>query len=320
MAAGNFTHEIKRELLRNGFESACCKTAALSAFLRTTGSVVRRGGLVGFEFLTESEDVAEFFISLLEDIFGAELKVVQAAPDSRNGRDRLCFECLSARSLYILSELGIAERAGEEISLKLDIDPYIVENDCCKRAYIVGAFLGTGSCSLPREDSRAGYHLEIIFSNRFLADGFCDLLAQFEILAKCVDRKGSRVVYLKSRESISDFLHLAGAESALEKLEELAVRRDERNRINRQSNCAQGNIDKSVLAAVRQVRAIETIEETVGLDALDAPLRAVAEARLADKEGSLKELAAATNLSKSCLNHRLRRLVQLAGELSEEEI
>lgn len=318
MAFWNFTHEIKRELLKNGLENTCCKTAALSAFLRTTGSVVRRGGTIGFEFLTESEDVAEFFISLLEDIFGADWKVVQASPDSRNGRDRLCFECISERSLYILTELGIAERAGDDISLKLDIDPYLIENDCCKRAYIIGAFLGTGSCSLPKEEQRSGYHLEIIFSNRFLADDFGDLLAQFEILAKCVDRKGARVVYLKSRESISDFLHLIGAESALETLGEVAVRKDVRNRINRVANCMQQNYDKSVLASVKQVQAIEAIEQIVGLDSLDANLRAVAEARLADKEASLKELSERLGLSKSCLNHRFRRLVQLAAELSED--
>ena len=319
MAGINFTNEIKRELLKLGFESACCKTAALSAFLRATGSIERRGGETGFSFVTESEEVAEYFIALLEEVFGAELTVVQATADHRNGKDRLCFECIGSRSLYILNELGIAEYEGEELILKMHIDRYLLENDCCKVAYIKGAFLGSGSCSLPREDSGSGYHLEIIFSNRFLADGFADLLAQFDILAKCVDRKGSRVVYLKSRESISDFLHLIGAENALHSLDMLTVRRDERNRINRVANCMQQNTDKTVVAAVRQVRAIEGIESTVGLDALDAGLREVARARMQDKEASLQELAARLGLTKSCLNHRFRRLMRIAEELTEEQ-
>ena len=92
MSKGNFTVEIKKELIRKGLENACCKTAALSAFLRTTGSILRSGSSIGFEFVTESEYIAEFVISLLEDVFGAELKVVQATADARNGRNRLVFQ------------------------------------------------------------------------------------------------------------------------------------------------------------------------------------------------------------------------------------
>lgn len=149
MSAGNFTAEIKREIIRAGFENTCCKTAALSAFLRVTGSVVRSGRFTGFEFVTESEQSAEFAVGLLEEIYGAELQVVEAAEDARNGRNRLAFRCLSERSLFILTELGIAEISGENVSLKFDIDRYLIENECCKKAYIKGAFLGSGSCTLP---------------------------------------------------------------------------------------------------------------------------------------------------------------------------
>lgn len=316
----NFTGEIKREIMKNGLENACCKTAALSAFLRTTGSLIRSGDRFGFEFVTESEDVAAFFIEILEALYGAELKVEQAATDARNGRDRLVFSCLSDRSLYILGELGIAERGEDSVEFRLDLDKYVVENHCCEIAWIKGAFLGSGSCSVPKlEDARSGYHLEIVFSNKFLADDCCRLLAVNEILARCVERKGAFVVYLKSRDSISDFLYLAGAENALAKLNKLTDIKDEKNRINRVANCLQKNYDKSVLASVKHIQAIERIDALVGLAALDAPLREAAAARLADKEASLKELAERLNVSKSCLNHRLRRLVKLSNELNGEE-
>ena len=215
MAAVNFTREIKREIVRRGIENACCRTAALSAFLRVTGSVLRSGPRIGFEFVTESERTAEFVIGMLEDLFGAELKVVRAEADVRSGRDRLVFQCLSDRSFYILCELGIAERTGDAISLKMDIDRYMIENDCCKRAYIIGAFLGSGSCTLPKiVDARSGYHLEIVFSGQKIADSFLELLARYEILAKYVERKGTYVVYLKNLGAISDFLDLVGAEGA----------------------------------------------------------------------------------------------------------
>lgn len=319
MAKGNFTVEVKKELLRKGLENACCKTAALSAFLRTTGSVLRSGSQIGFEFVTESEYIAEFIISLLEDVFGAELKVVQATADARNGRNRLVFQCLSSRSLYILSELGILSGNSGEFTLNLGIDRYLIENECCRRAYILGAFLGSGSCTVPKmEDARSGYHLEIVFSGKTMADDFCEILAEYEILAKCVIRKGASVVYLKSRESISDFLSLLGAEKAIEKLYELAEEKDVRNHINRVANCLQKNLDKSLEASVKQIQAIRTIDSVIGLSELDDTLRETAIARLADKEMSLKELAERLQISKSCLNHRLRKLVKIAEELSEE--
>lgn len=319
MAKGNFTVEVKKELLRKGLENACCKTAALSAFLRTTGSVLRSGSQIGFEFVTESEYIAEFVIALLEDLFGAELKVVQATADARNGRNRLVFQCLSSRSLYILSELGILSVNGEELMLNLGIDRYLLENECCRRAYILGAFLGSGSCTLPKmEEARSGYHLEIVFSGKTVADDFCEILAEYEILAKCVFRKGSSVVYLKSRESISDFFSLLGAEKAIEKLDERAEEKDVRNHINRVANCLQKNLDKSLEASVKQIQAIRTIDSVIGLSELDETLRETAVARLADKELSLKELAERLQVSKSCLNHRLRKLVKIAEELSED--
>ena len=319
-ASHNFTGEIKREIMKAGFENACCKTAALSAFLRATGSIIRSGAQIGFEFITESEAIAAFFISLFEDLFGAELRIVQALTDNRNGKDRLAFQCLSDKSLYILAELGIVERGeGDTVSLKLEIDRYLVENECCKLAYIKGAFLGSGSCSLPKlDDARSGYHLEVVFYNKLLADGYCDLLAEYEILAKSVERKNSRVVYLKSRESISDFLALVGADGALKKLIELADKKDERNQLNRIANCMQMNFDKSVQASVKQICAIEIIKSTIGLEGLDPALREAANARLADKEGSLKELAEQLGITKSCLNHRLRKLVKIAENIGGE--
>lgn len=318
MRVQNFTEEIKREVVKAGFENACCKTAALAAFLRTAGSIVKSGDTIGFEFITENDFIAEFFIGFLEDLFGAELKIVQATTDSRNGKDRLVFRCLSDRSLYILEQLGIVRYEDDAVGLLPGVDKYVVENDCCRLAFIKGAFLGSGSCVLPKEEgSRTGYHLEVILFNRQMADDYCEILAEYEILARCVERKGAFVVYLKSRESISDFLALIGADKALEKLDALASRKDERNNINRVANCMQSNLDKSVQASVRQIRAIEAIRETVGLDCLDEPLRRVAEARLQDKEASLKELAEGLQVSKSGLNHRLRRLEKIAEDLTE---
>ena len=315
----NFTYEIKREIIKNGFENTCCKTAALSAFLRATGSIVAQGSHIGFEIVTESENIAEFFVGQIENLYGAELKIVEVGTDSRNGRERLVLDCVGEESFHILTELGLAEFDGEGIKLIMDIDPYLIENDCCRCSYIKGAFLGSGSCILPKEDEgNTGYHLEVVFFNKALADGFCEVLAQFDVLAKCVQRKNTCVVYLKSKDSISDFLQLVGAEDCLKKLDELAERREVRNNINRVANCMQKNYDKSVLASVKQIRALEVIESVIGIAALEPALQIVARARLEDKEASLKELSERLMLSKSCLNHRLRKLIKISEDLTEE--
>ena len=314
----SFTGEIKQELVKKGFENACCKAAALSAFLRVTGSVVRSGDKLGFEFVTESERIAEYFIGVAEELFGAELQIVQAGTDRRSGRGRLVFRCLSERSLYILFELGIAEREGNGVALKFGIGDYILENPCCKRAFIAGAFCGSGSCSLPKDSAAGGYHLEVVFSYPALAEEFCELLSGFDVLARCVPRKNDFVVYLKSRESISDFLSVVGAERSLAALDALSLQKDTRNHINRIANCLQKNYDKSVLASVSQVQAIERLQEAGVLDQLEGGLRQAAEARLADKEATLSELAGQLGVSKSCINHRMRKLLKTVEELSEE--
>lgn len=320
MGSENFTAEIKRELIRGGPENACCKTAALAAFLRTTGSIVYSGGVLGFEFVTESETVAEYFIGLAEEMFGAELKIVQAGTDSKNGRGRLVFSCVSDYSVYILEELAIAVREKEGVIVNFGIDPYLLENDCCARAFIMGAFCGAGSCVLPSEAGLStGYHLEIAFTHEDLAGQFVGLLAENNLLAKTVRRKNQSVVYMKSVESISDFLYFLGAKKALKKLGEVAVRREERNNINRAANCMQKNCDRSALAAVRQVRAIEKIQREGRTGELDKALAETARARMEDKEATLAELAAKLHVSKSCLSHRFRKLISMAEEKEEKE-
>lgn len=315
MGNGNFTGEIKRELIRNGLENACCKTAALAAFLRTTGSIVYSGGALGFEFVTESETVAEYFIGLAEEMFGADLKIVHAGTDSKNGRGRLVFSCVSAYSAYILEELAIAVRGEGGVTVSFGIDPYLLENDCCARAFVMGAFCGAGSCILPNEAGQStGYHLEIAFTHEDLAEQFVSLLAVNNLLAKTVRRRNHCIVYMKSVDSISDFLSFLGAGKALKKLGAVAVRREERNNINRAANCLQKNYDRAVLASVRQVRAIEKIEQEGRMGELDEALAETAKARMENKVATLAELAAKLGVSKSCLSYRFRKLIAMADE------
>lgn len=316
----NFTEAIKYELTSVPVNDTCCKRAALSAFIRTSGSVISRQNKFGFEIVTENEGTAEYISDLLESSFGLHLTVSGAKFDVLSGRDKLTFECVGEDAQKLLVDLGIVSISEDGAYLNFGIDEKVIEKDCCKAAYIKGAFLGGGSCTLPDEDalSRTGYHFEIVFSNKVAASDFCELLCSFEILAKLVARKDSAVVYVKSKEVISDILNVISAYDCLEKLNKIVELKDRTNNENRVNNCSVSNIDKTVTASVKQVRAITVIADTIGLQSLDKLLFDVAEARIADKNASMQELAERLNISKSCINHRMRKIFELAESLDED--
>lgn len=316
----NFTEEIKSEITSTPLEDKCCKLALISAFVRTSGSVISKNGEYGFEIVTENESTAEYISDILESAFSLHLTVTGAKFDVMSGRDKLTFECVGGRALKFLIELGIIVENKDGLMINLGIDEKLVEKECCKAAYVKGAFLGGGSCTLPEAEtySRTGYHFEIVFYNKVTASDFCDLLCDFEILAKLVARKDSAVVYVKSKEVISDILNVISANFCLEKLNKIVELKDRTNNANRVNNCSVSNIDKTVTASVNQVRSIDIISGTVGLQSLDKLLFDVAEARLADKNASMQELAERLNISKSCINHRMRKILELAKSLGKD--
>ncbi|MDE7086731.1 MAG: DNA-binding protein WhiA, partial [Clostridia bacterium] len=266
-----FTEELKNEINNINLDSECCRTAFLSAFVRTSGSIVSENGRYGFEIITENERTAEFINDLFSKQFGVTLTVTDAHFDTKSGRDKLKFACVDDNSWQILQKLGIIKVNKGGIALIFGISDEIISKDCCKAAYISGAFLGGGSCTLPEEQtySRTGYHFEVVFSNRITASDYCELLCDFEVLAKMVTRKDSAVVYVKSKEVISDILNVMQAHNCLKKLNKLVEKKDKSNNENRVSNCSVSNIDKAVTASVAQIKAIEIISQTIGLKGLN---------------------------------------------------
>jgi DNA-binding protein WhiA len=309
----SFTADVKKELVARGIKggkSPKAKRAAFSAFIRTSGTLGFSDGAPAFFLVSETETVAEFFMETFAEIFQAELLITRAAKDKKNGRDKLIMQCPAFLTAAALKKLGITKSQG---GFRDGILPSLVNEEESAIAYIKGAFLGGGSCILPSGNG-AGYHLEFVFSEKKTAWDFCKLLQDFELIAKLVERKDTFVAYIKSKEMISDFLSVIGAENSLKKFADFVEKRDEANRDNRAKNCMAGNADKSAIAAVKQVVALKKLEETKFKD-LSEELASVARARLKNPTMSLKELAKLTGVSKSCLNHRIRKLMEIAGEL-----
>ena len=320
----NFTSDIKKELIANSLKAwqkskaqevaETCKRSALSAFVRTSGELEILEGLPSFYIVSETENVAEFFISLFMELFQVELSVSNATMDKKSGRDKLILRCPSKEARRILQTLELL-RKSEDV-FKDKISSKLLKYPESEIFYIIGAFLGGGSCTVPSENGKSGYHLEFVFSDRKIAKEFCSLLWENEILAKQIKRKEKHVIYIKNKEFISDFLSIVGAKKALKKFSEIVEKRDEANQSNRTANCFSGNADKTAQAAVKQVLAIEKIENRMGLDSLSEDLKALAEARQENPVASLQELADMLKVSKSCLNHRMRRLLEIAEGLN----
>lgn len=313
----NFTEEIKNEITQTRIDDRCCELAVLSAFIRTSGAIIERNGEYGFEITTENESTAEFISDILESSFNLHLTVSDARFDIMSSKDKLTFICLGDGALAFLKELFLVREEERRILPVDEIADRLVEKDCCKISYIKGAFLGGGSCTLPEERaySSTGYHFEIVFPDKVVADNFSEILCDFEILSKLVKRKENAVLYVKSKEVISDILNLMSAYSSLDKLNKIVEQKDKNNNDNRVNNCSVSNIDKTVTASVNQVRSIEIISGTIGLQSLDSLLFEVAEARLADKNASMQELAERLGISKSCINHRMRKISDIAKSL-----
>lgn len=310
----SFTSDVKKEIISQRVRNKATlneEKAALSAFVRTSGKMGFIDKQPAFFIVSETENVAEFFMSLFQDAFGCELAVTHATMDRMSGRDKLLLQCPPAYAAKTLKEMGLLKKTGE---FREGIQAALIATEKAKTAYIRGAFLGGGSCTLPNEKGKTGYHLEIVFSEKKTARDFCKLLSEFELLAKMTERKETFVVYLKSKEIISDFLSIIGLKNALRKFTEFVEKRDEANYDNRARNCQSGNADKSATAAEKQIQAIKKLKNSQAWENLSEDLKELAKARVENTSKSLQQLADMLGISKSCLNHRMRRLMELADK------
>lgn len=312
----NFTSDVKKELMK----LPCGKEesrAALSAYFSACGVFAESGtGEPEFFLVSETERVAEFFTGLFYNLFGERLIVSRAVKDRLSGRSRLILECPRGAK----NALETLELYKPGAGFTVGVPQVFKENDAARRAYICGAFLGGGSITLPSDGKKTGYHLEIAFpaeedGESAVAEEFAALAEADDLLLKCVKRGGETVAYMKSKEAISDFLSVLGAENALKKFGAFCEEREKNNNLNRAANCSSFNADKTATAAVKQVLAIEKIVAAGADTTLAAPLKKLIALRLARPELSLQELADELGVSKSCLSHRMRKLTEIAADI-----
>jgi len=306
----SFTAEVRDELSRVEPKRECCARAELSALIRFDGALtVSAGNAHRLELVTESAPVARTIIGLARSVGGLKTELTSRRSVLHKTNSYLITIPSQARLEPTLHAIGLSGSA----YLSGGIDEATVRRDCCAISYLRGAFLGSGFVSDPRADA----HFEIACQSEFLANNLVALMQRFDLEAKHLERRGAWTVYLKGAEPILNFLALVGAHKALLKTENVRVVKSMRNDVNRRVNAEIANQTKASQAALSQLDTIQRLEQAGVLATLPQGLREFAQLRRANPDLSLRELGALATppLSKSAVNHRMRRLEEAASIL-----
>lgn len=311
----SFSSEVKEELSRQISSPRHCQIAEIAAIISFCGHVrITAQDRFSIRIQTENLWVARKFFTLLRKTFKIDTEIaVRRNNNQKKTRTYVIAVLNHEEAMRVLqaSKLLNAELEVEE-TLSLPHHP-LVQKECCRRAYLRGAFLAAGSISDPNHF----YHFEVSCATLDKAEQLKELICGFEIDAKIVQRKKYHVVYVKEGSQIVTLLGLMDAGVSLMALENVRILKEMRNSVNRKVNCETANINKTVNAAVKQIEDIIYIRDNLGFSELSDGLGDMAQLRLQYPEATLKELGMLSDppVGKSGVNHRLRKLSNIAEDL-----
>ena len=314
----SFSSSVKDELSRQMPGARHCQIAETAAILSLCGRVkISASDHFWIEIHTENVAVARKYFTLLKKTFNIRTDVsIRSGINPGRSRTYIVAVREHEEALKVLQAVKLINsqgEIGENLSLIRNV---VLQNACCRRAFIRGAFLAAGSISAPEKF----YHFEIVCPTEPKAEQLKNIIATFDIEAKIVPRKKYYVVYIKEGSQIVDILNVMEAPVSLMGLENIRIVKEMRGSVNRQVNCETANINKTVSAAVKQIEDIRFIQSVAGLSGLPESLQEMARIRLERPEATLKELGEALEppVGKSGVNHRLRKLSLVAEELRQQ--
>ncbi len=313
----SFSGNVRKELSGNISPARHCQIAEIAAFIGMCGTVVINSfDQYSVKLHSENLLVARKVFTLLEKTFNIKADI----SIRRNiSKDSVSYAVVVRRHQDALRILQATKMIGEHRENSDDImafSPLVIQQTCCKRAFLRGVFQAAGSMSDPNKS----YHFEIVCALPEAATQIQSVICGFGMDAKVVRRKKSFVVYLKEGSQIVDILNVMEAHVSLMELENVRILKEMRNSVNRKVNCETANINKTVSAAVKQVEDITYLRDTIGFENLPENLVEAALARLENPEAALKELGEALTppVGKSGINHRLRKLSEMADKVRQE--
>lgn len=310
----SFASETKNELTRLEVHLEHAK-AELSALIRMNGSVTLYNHQFILNVQTENAAIARRIYVLLKQHYEVESELL-VRRKMKLKKNNVYIVRLKQGTKQVLEDLEIMDG----LSLNSHVTQEIMTSEQKMRSYLRGAFLAGGSVNNPETSS---YHLEIYSNYEEHNEDICRMMNAFQLNARQIDRRNGYITYLKEAEKIADFLALIGASNAMMKFEDVRIVRDMRNSVNRLVNCENANINKVVNAASRQMEEIALIEAEVGLDSLPEKLQEIARVRMDNPDISLKELGEilpSGAISKSGVNHRLRKISEFAQGLKNGNV
>lgn len=314
----SFSRKVKEELAKQISSSRHCQIAELAGIIGMCGRIkISENDDYKVYVHTENIMVASKYYNLIKALFDTKVEVrVRNNTQFKN----------SVIYTVVVNDFSIARKILQVVKL-LDAQGYISENlsvtdnivirnQCCKRAFLRGVFLASGSISDPNK----AYHFEITAATEEKANQIQSIIKSFKLDAKIVLRKKNYVVYIKEGSQIVDILNIMEAHMALMNLENVRILKEMRNAVNRKVNCETANINKTVSAATRQIEDILYIKEKVGFEQLNESLKEIAKLRIENPDLSLVELGTLLSnpIGKSGVNHRLRKLSQIANNIREQ--
>ncbi|QLY40507.1 DNA-binding protein WhiA [Hujiaoplasma nucleasis] len=312
----SFAKEVKNEL-QSLKHLDCCNKAELSALLHINGSIEKNSQGISIVFQTTNNTVVRRFVYLYKQVYNLDFSLIQKKVHQFKSKELFIVK-LNESVNSIMNDLSLINK---EAIFFTDVDDSLISKECCKRAYLRGAFLATGSINSP---NTSRYHLEIQSYSETHALIIKEIADEFYLNAKVAKNKRGYITYLKEAEKIADFLRVIGANNSLFVFEDTRIKRDFKNSINRVINCDIANEKKAMDAANEQLKQIEYVEKHAEKK-LSKSMKEAIFLRKKYPESSLLELSYASlehfdkQISKSALNHRFRSIKDLANKIKISE-
>ena len=320
----SFSRSSKEEILKVDIEDDSCALAFLSGLIHSCGEIEKKNNKIYIKIVSDIEMLFGYCQNIVKKLYGdkADIEIAENYNINKNTFYEISFEVEKFRQLLL--DVGVLDYADDGLSFNFTIDKNLLLEDQTRRAFIKGAYIGSRTssiklCSDNAQSCGSGYHIEFVSTRHEFLVELSNILAEYNIIGKIFERRNAYVLYIKDVNTIQDLLALVGANEAVMNLSNEIIAREIRNKVNRQVNCINANINKTVEASLKQVNAINTIINTIGLESLSDDLQEVAVLRLANPEESLDELLklSTIKLTKSGLNHRFRKLIKIANTLEE---
>ncbi|MDR1906511.1 MAG: DNA-binding protein WhiA [Clostridiales bacterium] len=306
--------KVKEEILEDVKNGVTDFKAFLYSAVISFGSLSLENKKFYLSIETDEDVILLKSLEALKSLYniGAALSVTRHKKSSEKKID------LNEKDTFaVLSDLAVVSTEDGRVTGFLDGLGERYLNDEAFKTFMRIAFLKNGVIRTPNDAGEGGYYLEVVFAGAATAADAAKQLEKYDIKAKLLERNQAYAVYIKDGESVSAFLALISASDSALALQEILVVRGERNNSNRRANCDSHNMDKSAEASANQILAInKIISAKGGLDALQKELRETAESRIKNNTATIGELSEILGVSKGCVQHRLKKLMYMASEIS----